>query len=63
MKPEDIGEIFKEAFRIAREGRPGPVLIDFPSDMGLIEAEDTKYNQAEKKIKSPGRHDSEIIKN
>ena len=25
--------VFREAFRIAREGRPGPVLIDLPIDV------------------------------
>ncbi|MEU8569767.1 glyoxylate carboligase [Streptomyces pathocidini] len=29
--------IFREAFRVAREGRPGPVLIDIPLDKGLQE--------------------------
>ncbi|GAA1903016.1 glyoxylate carboligase [Streptantibioticus ferralitis] len=29
--------IFREAFRIAREGRPGPVLIDIPLDKGRQE--------------------------
>ncbi len=29
--------IFREAFRIAREGRPGPVLIDIPLDKGQQE--------------------------
>ncbi|MGW7004108.1 glyoxylate carboligase [Streptomyces sp. NPDC054933] len=29
--------VFREAFRIAREGRPGPVLIDIPLDKGLQE--------------------------
>ncbi len=29
----DLGEIVAEAFRIARSGRPGPVLIDFPKDL------------------------------
>ena len=41
---EDLGRIIKEAFYIARTGRPGPVLIDLPKDvMGeLGNAEDPK---------------------
>lgn len=30
---EDLGKIIKEAFYIARTGRPGPVLIDLPKDV------------------------------
>ena len=30
---EDLGRIIKEAFYIARTGRPGPVLIDIPKDV------------------------------
>ena len=30
---EDLGRITKEAFYIARTGRPGPVLIDLPKDV------------------------------
>lgn len=30
---EDLGRIIKEAFYIARTGRPGPVLIDLPKDV------------------------------
>ena len=30
---EDIPRIVKEAFYVARSGRPGPVLIDFPKDL------------------------------
>ena len=30
---EDLGRIIKEAFYIARTGRPGPVLIDVPMDI------------------------------
>ena len=38
----EIPEVFARAFRLAREGRPGPVLIDFPKDVQLaaIELED-----------------------
>lgn len=33
--PKDISRIVAEAFFIAKEGRPGPVLIDIPKDVGL----------------------------
>ena len=32
-KTEDLPRIFKEAFHIAKTGRPGPVLIDIPQDL------------------------------
>ncbi len=32
---EDVARIVKEAYYIARTGRPGPVLIDFPKDVQL----------------------------
>ena len=31
--PQQIPWVFREAFRICREGRPGPVLIDLPIDV------------------------------
>ena len=31
----DIPRIFAEAFQLARSGRPGPVLIDLPKDVGV----------------------------
>ncbi|MGE6177299.1 acetolactate synthase 2 catalytic subunit [Aeromonas salmonicida] len=31
----DLGRVLEEAFAIATEGRPGPVLIDFPKDVQL----------------------------
>jgi acetolactate synthase-1/2/3 large subunit len=34
----DIPRIFAEAFHIAATGRPGPVLIDLPKDVGVIAA-------------------------
>jgi len=33
-----LPQVFREAFRIAREGRPGPVLIDLPLDVQRGEA-------------------------
>jgi len=37
--PQEIARTIKEAFYIARSGRPGPVLIDFPRDMQTAEIE------------------------
>ena len=36
--PDRIPELIEEAFRIAEEGRPGPVLIDLPKDVLQAEA-------------------------
>lgn len=35
--PGEVKEVFEKAFYIAHEGRPGPVLIDFPSDIQRAE--------------------------
>jgi len=32
-KPQELLQVIKEAFHIARTGRPGPVLIDIPKDI------------------------------
>ncbi|MEB3339366.1 biosynthetic-type acetolactate synthase large subunit [Okeania sp.] len=37
--PRDMARIVAEAFHIASTGRPGPVLIDVPKDVGLEEFE------------------------
>jgi len=43
---EDLGRTVREAFHIARSGRPGPVLIDIPKDVTrtLIEENDISWN-------------------
>lgn len=43
-KTEDIPRIVKEAFHIARTGRPGPVLIDIPKDVQMKLVETVKVN-------------------
>ena len=58
-KIEDLADSLREAFAIAKSGRPGPVLVDVPKDvqMGLYE-----YTPKEKmaKIPLPIPADSEI---
>ena len=40
---EDIAETVQKAFTIARSGRPGPVLIDFPKDVANAKVENVKF--------------------
>ena len=42
MHAADIAEVIKEAFFIAKNGRPGPVLVDIPKDV-FIELADFSY--------------------
>jgi len=36
---EDLAKIIRQAFHIARSGRPGSVLVDIPKDIGMTECE------------------------
>jgi len=36
---EELAAVVHEAFRIARSGRPGPVLIDVPKDVQMVKAQ------------------------
>ncbi|WP_024871934.1 acetolactate synthase 2 catalytic subunit [Tolumonas lignilytica] len=36
---DELGQVIADAFRIARSGRPGPVLVDIPKDIQLAKAE------------------------
>ena len=49
-----IAHIISEAFFIARNGRPGPVLIDIPKDVGLEEFTNYKPVHQNHIIKSKG---------
>lgn len=53
--PRDIPRIVGEAFLIAKHGRPGPVLIDVPKDVGLETFRYEYINPGEAKI--PGFRD------
>ena len=43
MSAADLAPTIREAFRVAQEGRPGPVLIDIPRDVQLEEADFLGY--------------------
>ena len=46
---EDLATTIKEAFHIARSGRPGPVLVDLPKN---VMAAETEYDPANIKIRN-----------
>ena len=57
MNVENLAETIREAFVIAKSGRPGPVLIDIPKDVtaALCEFEPLK-NPDDAVIKNAGNH-------
>jgi acetolactate synthase-1/2/3 large subunit len=54
----DLAHTIREAFHIARSGRPGPVLIDLPKDVQIAEADPGLVDVAppEGSIRMPGYH-------
>ena len=52
----DLGKVLKEAFFIARTGRPGPVLIDIPKD---VQNAKTEWDYDQEKIYLPGYKQTE----
>ena len=51
MEIENLARTIKEAFAIARSGRPGPVLVDIPKD---LQAEEFDFIYPEEPILLPG---------
>lgn len=41
---EDLADTVAKAFKIARSGRPGPVLIDLPKDVSVADLESPMFN-------------------
>ena len=57
----DLADSIREAFRIARSGRPGPVLIDVPKDVQTAEY-DYEVQPIPEKFPLPKAKDAEIEK-
>lgn len=56
---EDLADTIREAFRIAKSGRPGPVLVDIPKDVQNALYEYTAQAPAAKNP-VPAANESEI---
>jgi acetolactate synthase-1/2/3 large subunit len=52
MDPDEVPLALAEAFEIARSGRPGPVLLDFPKD--VLQAETTAPHPEPHELRLPG---------
>ncbi len=55
--PCDIGSILKEAFDIAKSGRPGPVLVDLPRDIMAAKCALGDTKDTPSRVKSQPRED------
>ena len=53
MSAADLAPTIREAFRVAQEGRPGPVLIDIPRDVQLEEADFDGYPALPEPVPEP----------
>jgi acetolactate synthase-1/2/3 large subunit len=52
--PNQISEVINEAFYLAQNGRPGPILIDIPKDVGLEKLKEYKPFRQSDIAKSKG---------
>ena len=57
MDINDLGSTIKEAFVVARSGRPGPVLIDIPKDIQNMKIE---FNYPSEPVMLPGNNQIKI---
>lgn len=55
-----LSEIITEAFYLAQNGRPGPVLIDIPKDVGLEEFEDYSYSNFHDLLRRENYHNDSL---
>ncbi len=53
---EDLARILKEAFHIAHSGRPGPVLVDIPKNIGVAKTDYQPITEVKIKSYNPTYH-------
>lgn len=53
-EPKDVPKLLKEAFRLANDGRPGPVLLDIPMDVQRAALDDANLTIDAHEIKPAG---------
>mgnify|MGYP005854815693 CR=1 FL=1 len=51
-RPEKLPWLLRRAFQIALSGKPGPVYVEIPSDIGQVEAEIPPYRKAERELRT-----------
>ncbi len=54
-KVENLADTIREAFKLAKSGRPGPVLIDVPKDVQIAKCEYTPLPPASKEAPHPAK--------
>jgi tartronate-semialdehyde synthase len=60
--PAKVVSVFNEAFRVAREGKPGPVLIDLPLDVQNADIEFESASYRSQAITAPAPASADINK-
>ncbi|MBR4237545.1 thiamine pyrophosphate-binding protein [bacterium] len=60
-KKEDIAYIFEKAFYLAQNGRPGPIVIDFPSDIQRSEIDEKNLRHFKMPKKPSCIKDAELV--
>lgn len=63
-RPEELPAVVAEAFRIARTGRPGPVLVDIPKDVQSAMVPRSVSESGGPGVTGPGTagHDGELVR-
>lgn len=59
--PERVPEVFRRAFTVARSGRPGPVIIEVPQDIGMGQLDFPPYRRTRRVRFGPDPEDVEKV--